>query len=84
MRVGMIALALMLASPVAAMAQGALPPDRANPSPNDPSIGAPAAPSSMGNPAARTTTSMPAETGGGTVPGSGTDATKAGGTTGKN
>ena len=82
MRMG-IALGLMLASPVA-MAQGAPPPERTNPSANDPSIGAPAAPSSMGNPAARTTTSMPAETGGGTVPGSGADTSKAGGPSGKN
>ncbi len=78
----MIALGLMLGAPMAAMAQGTSP-ERTNPSPNDPSIGAPAAPSATGNPAASTTTSMPAETGGGTVPGSGTDDAKTSGPAGK-
>ncbi len=76
MRTIRLALALTLISATATMAQTALPPMRTSPSPSDPSIGAPANPSSMGNPAARSTPSMPAETGGGTV--SGTDGEKSG------
>ena len=79
MRLKTISLTLVLtALPVAAMAQGSLPAARTNPSPYDPTIGAPAAPASMGNPAARETSTMPVETGNGTVPGSGADASNGG------